>query len=620
MANRMKHPFVKSFGAAGPLVIVAPALAGLGLAVLTGIWTVEPAQADQVQTAVAGLRAHTEHLQAAGAMGSAKPSGAQPQEFALEQVVQRNLYAFIPSQCYTKTLDAAGKAHNPCYTCHVASRSPNFINDGEVQLSYDFVPSARTNRWSNLFVDWSNVMPAISTEDILSYVRQSNYFDEQGQIRLARLLSPPPKAWDIQDDGQWTGFIPDARFRFDAAGFDRLQDGGYTGWRAYAYYPLPGTFWPTNGSMGDAFIRLPEAFRHNEAGQLDLGVYQLNLAIVEALILQRDVVIEATDEVPLGVDLDRDATLSVTRTVRFISPSPAVRSMSYVGKAKLEQVAGRVHLAPGLFPEGTEFLHSVRYLDPTDQGLRMAARFKELRYARKAEWWTHERLSKRAQAEAEEKVDSPAEVRALGGDLERGVSNGQGWWYQGFIEDDSGALRPQTFEETAYCVGCHGGLGRTDDGIFSFGRRFGHDTLQRGWFHWSQRGLEGVPDLPIHGGTSTEYVTYLEENGAADEYRQNKEARVKFFDAQGQLKPEMKERLRRDISELLIPSRERALALDKAYRALVRTQRFSEGRDVVLGGALEAHRSVQPGEKTGLKAPLNPGWKETRFSPVPAEP
>jgi hypothetical protein len=538
---------------------------------------------------------------------------------ALKQVVQRNLYAFIPPQCYTKTIDAGGKAHNPCYTCHVGSQLPNFIDDGELQRGYDFAPGARQNRWSNLFVDWGSADRSSTTEEILQYVRQSNYFDAQGGIRLARQLTPPPKAWDQGDDGRWSGFIPDAHFRFDDAGFDRSPDGAYSGWRAYAYYPLPGTFWPTNGSMGDALVRLPAAFRQNEAGVFDAAIYRLNLAIVEALILRQDVLIEPVAEQSVGVDLNRDGRLGVARSIGFLRVGSGREQMSYVGKARLEQGRGSVHLAAGLFPEGTEFLHSVRYLDATDAGVGMAARFKELRYALKAEWWTGDRLEQRAREEAIDKVDSPAEMRALGGNIERGVSNGQGWWYQGFIEDDAGELRPQSFEETAYCVGCHGGVGRGDDGVFSFGRRLGPVTFQRGWFHWTDRGLQGVPDLPIHDGTSTEYVTYLEENGAADEFRQNDEAFAKFFDARGRLRPEMRQRLQRDISELLLPSGERAVALNRAYRALARTQRFTDGRDVVLGGARNVHRQVPIGEKTGVERPVTLGSAKARYArPVAA--
>src|SRR5688572_625391 len=75
-----------------------------------------------------------------------------PPELALKQIYTLNQSAFVPPQCYTKTLDAAGQAHNPCYTCHVESRAPNYINDPDVQLEYAFVPRARRNPWKNLFI------------------------------------------------------------------------------------------------------------------------------------------------------------------------------------------------------------------------------------------------------------------------------------------------------------------------------------------------------------------------------------------------------------------------------------------------------------------------------------
>jgi hypothetical protein len=570
----------------------------------------------------AGLPALALACVAAALAASALPARAQtpqaasrkapvpPAALPLDQMTQRNRDAFIPLQCYAQTVDAAGRAHNPCYTCHVGSKAPNFINDGELQLAYEFVPRARQNPWSNAFVDWSEPLTAEGRRELLGYVRRSNYFDERGEIRLASALASPPLAWDFEDDGRWAGYVPDVRFRFDAAGFDRLPDGGYTGWRAYAYYPLPGAFLPTNGSIGDALVRLPRSFRENAAGQFDAALYALNLAVLEALIRQRDVPIEPTPEQPLGIDLDQDGKLGSARAVRFRSEPGA---MSFVGHAGAEQRQGRVQLAAGLFPAGTEFLHTLRYLDPTERGVRLAARLKELRYARKADFWSAQRLDLRARLETEEKADSPAEVRALAGNIERGVFNGQGWWLQGFIEDAAGDLRPQSFEETAFCVGCHGGIGRTDDSIFSFGRRLGFEAPQHGWFHPSQHGLAGVPDPPVHGGSSSEYVTYLEENGAADDFRQNLEAQAKFFDAQGRLRPELRARLRKDIGELLLPSPERALALDQAYRALVRTQSFAAGRDVVLGGVKRAHRLVPAAEKTGVSRPVAAAEARTRF-------
>ena len=419
---------------------------------------------------------------------------AMPKGLALKQIYTVNGSAFVPPQCYTKTVDEGGQAHNPCYTCHVSSRAPNYIDDGDIQLEYAFVPRARKNNWRNLFVDWTEAIAKISDEQILAYVRGSNYFDSAREIILAKTLAHPPAEWDHGSDGAWRGFIPDARFDFDAQGFDRLPGGGYSGWRAFAYHPVPGTFFPTNGSTSDVLVRLPEAFRTNAAGAFDLGVYALNLAIVEAVVTRRSVRIEVTNEEAVGVDLDQNGRLERANEVRFSGEPAESPPMSFVGRARDEQRNGKVHLAVGLYPEGTEFLHSVRYLDPEGGRIRLAPRMKELRYAKKIEWWTYARLDKRARAEAVAKVDSPSELRNFGGDIERGVNNGQGWTFQGFIEDAGGALRPQSFEETVYCTGCHGGTGVTDDSIFSFSRRLGASAFQKGWYHWSQRGLEGLRD------------------------------------------------------------------------------------------------------------------------------
>jgi len=539
-----------------------------------------------------------------------------PARLALKQVVTVNVSAFIPPQCYTKTIDEGGKVHNPCYTCHVSSRAPNFINDPDIQLGYAFVPRARKNHWTNLLTDWTSRLSSITDEQILAYVRKSNYFDETGAIILARRLAQLPDDWDHKSDGKWSGYVPDARFRFDERGFDRQDGGGYTGWRAFAYYPLPGTFWPTNGSIGDVMIRLPPAFRQDSTGAFSLPVYEANLAVVEALVTRKDVPIDPTDEKLAGCDLDQNGAIGRATRVAYRAPDATRPStLCYAGDAGAALAAGKVHLGDGLYPEGTEFLHTVRYLDPTPEGIRMAARLKELRYAKKADWFTVAQLDKRAKVEAINKVDSPSELRSFGGDIERGVSNNQGWFFQGFIENAQGDLRPQTFEENVYCTGCHGGTGVTDDGIFSYSRRLGRSAFQGGFYHWSQRGLEGVADRPIHGGSSTEYVTYLELNGAGDEFRQNEEVRARFFDQQGNLIPRMKKKLREDVTTVLLPSPERALSLDKAYRLLVEEQTFRLGREIVLSGAREVvHRRVEEDQKTGVVTAVEPPWGTARLA------
>src|SRR5581483_11051544 len=170
------------------------------------------------------------------------------------------------------------------------------------------------------------------------------------------------------------GWRPDLDFArgFDAAGFAR--DG--SGWRAVRWKPFPGAFWPTNGSTDDVFVRLPEELRRDAAGLPSRAVYQTNLAILEAAIAadpdrpdaQLARTVEPIDERAGGIDLDRDGRLG-TATVVVGLPE------RYAGSAGVRVLRAQ-------YPLGTEFLHTVRYLDPDRPGFA-AARMKELRYMRK---------------------------------------------------------------------------------------------------------------------------------------------------------------------------------------------------------------------------------------------
>jgi len=397
--------------------------------------------------------------------------------------------------------------------------------------------------------------------------------------------------------------VPDARFQFDDEGFDRDPQGRLTGWRAFGYYPFPSTFWPTNGSTGDVLIRLPEVFRTGLDGKPDLRVYKTNLAIVESLLKETDIPIDPIEESQLGgVDLDKDGTIGTASRITYDWAPLKERFMWYVGRALEEQKAGRVHVAAGLFPEGTEFLQTVRYVHVDESGdNRLSPRMKELRYARKRRWVNYADLEQQAFAEVKEKVAFPDRLRTVRGNLELGVSNDQGWTYAGMIEDTQGELRPQTYEELVFCVGCHGGVGATRDGIFSFYRKFDPATAhRRGWYHWSQKGLRGTPER-IRSDGKPEYAFYLKTNGAGDEYRGNDEVLESFFDPDGQLKPERLERLRTDIATLLFASPQRAMVLNKAYWTIVRDQGFLAGRDATLVPMIQVHPILRPDQATGVK-------------------
>lgn len=549
------------------------------------------------------MRSGVALLALAGAIGLG-PAAADVGR-GLHDRVLTNPTAYIPAQCYTVTQDAPdGRVYNPCQTCHVRPRAPNFVNDVDLQQEYAFPETARENRWTNLFKDRRAAIAAVPDAEILAYARQGNYFDATGAIALAERLKTPPAAWDADGDGVWSGYTPDCRYDFDAEGFDRRPDGGLSGWRALAYAPLPGGFWPTNGSMDDVLIRLPALYRQNAAGEEDVAIYKINLAVVEALIQRRDVAIDPVEEGPLGVDLDKDGALGVAEKIAYDWAPLEGREMSYVGAAKAAQARGEAKLAAGLFPLGTEFLHSLYYLDLDENGaIAMAPRMKELRYSVKTRWQTYADLEEGALAEAKETEDFPDRFALFDGDAETGIGNGWGWRLQGFIEDETGALRPQSFEETVFCIGCHGGVGANDDSSLAFARKFPAESAPaRGWYHWRQKSLRGAPE-PIRADGRREMLRYLETAGAGDEYRANDEILSRFFDAEGRLDPARAAAFEHDLSELLFPSPERALALNKAYREIVREQSFILGRDAVVAPAQNVHRRLEAERPTGVETP-----------------
>ena len=356
-----------------------------------------------------------------------------------------NPTAFIPPQCYTKTVDDAGGVHNPCFTCHVRGRAPNAINDRDLQLSYAFPEAALTNPWTNLFEDRSARIAATGDADILAWIRQDNYHDRAGSIRLAETLRDPPPGWDVDDNGRWDGFVPDAYFRFDDEGYDVDPDGNRTGWRAFAYTPLPGSFSPASGSTDDVLIRLPEAYRQDRDGNPDWIAYAINLAIVEALIHHIDIAIAPVDEARYGVDLDKDGGIGTADHVAFDWAPLEGRNMAYVGRAGVLQAGVEAPLAAGLYPLGTQFLHTVRYVDVDDDtgAIRLSQRLKELRYMRKTSWQTYADLEEGALAEVKEAHDFPNRLPIFDGNAETGIANGVGWRLQAFIEDRDGGLRPR---------------------------------------------------------------------------------------------------------------------------------------------------------------------------------
>ncbi|MEM8711360.1 MAG: hypothetical protein AAGG01_10440, partial [Planctomycetota bacterium] len=320
-----------------------------------------------------------------------------------------NWEATVPAACYTKTEGLS----NPCWVCHTIGRVPNHLVDFRLQEEYAFSDVALTNHWSHLFEDRSEAEAQISDEEIIRWIQGDNY-------------SPLREALATAPADEYPGYRPDLDFEagFDEDGF--AVDG--SGWRALRYKPFPGTFWPTNGSTDDVFIRLPEAFRTRD-GRFDLEVAKTNVTILEAAIaadpLESDDnklrrVIEPINETSVAVDLDRDGRAA--GVVTEIRGLPA----HYVGDASAVPVERYVH------PAGVEYLHTVRYVDP-DSPTGHSRRMKELRWSRKDRVLDHWANLQAYRSEDDDK--DKGLVPVFTGSPEIGLQNDFGWRLQGFIED-----------------------------------------------------------------------------------------------------------------------------------------------------------------------------------------
>lgn len=476
-----------------------------------------------------------------------------------------NLEATVPPQCYTAT---AGTA-NPCWTCHNSSVYPNQMHDVELQEEYAFSDVAMTNRWSNLFVDRSAEISAISDKEILQWVKTDNYTALRNHLEKRK---------------DYEGYVPDLDFwkGFDNEGF--AIDG--SGWRAFTYKPWPGTFWPTNGSTDDVMIRLPEAFRKLD-GKYNHEIYKANLSILEAAIAagpdagknaQLTYEVEPLNEALIQADLNGDGRIAgVVRTIKGL---PA----KYLGDAAFHEVKRYI------YPKGTEYLHSVRYLDPTRSSM-MATRMKELRYSKKVAYLDDNAITMKYEEEYNDKEEGT--MPFFSGSPRVGLQNGYGWQLQGFIEDESGLLRLQTHEEQWFCMGCHSAVGATVDHTFSLPRKV------PGKAGWAYQDIRGMKDVPQQGHEMGEIATYFERVGGGDEFRANDEVLARFFGENGQPRHDLIKEASvdgsKDIRYLIMPSKERALQLNKAYKALVEAQAFEKGRDALIAPPKNVHQRIENG-------------------------
>lgn len=510
-----------------------------------------------VQEAHAGDSTSQQDLAASTTEAPYKPGDEIPAIAYLEHNERYNPESVIPPQCYTKT----DGVNNPCYVCHQTSldaNNPNIMNDGGLQGNYEFSDVGLTNSWKNLFKDRTEAIKAISDEEIQSWVNADNYSEWLKSLD-SQPSTAPAQAMRIANLA-----YPDQAF--DQDGF--AKDGSH--WVSYNYKPFPSAFWPTNGSTGDAMIRLPAAFRELN-GQYSKAVYLANLALVEMAIKQLpQLSLAELNESEVGVDLDGDGIVSKASVIQARE--------TYVGDASSIQVAYM------LYPESTEFLHTVRYVGVGDQGeIYNAPRMKEVRYMRKNKFLSAAHLKGSYFLEAKEKhLEQMPQTVDLG---KRGIDNRFGWTINAYIEDKNGALRQQVHQELAFCNGCHKTVGSTIDQVFSFARKV---EGARGWGYIN---LKAIKDVPNQGETQGEFLTYFSRVKGGDEFRQNTEMLSRWFKADGEVDSDKVQAVG-SIYELITPSAERAWALNKSYRLIVDEQSYIYGRDAVLAPAANVLETV----------------------------
>lgn len=486
-----------------------------------------------------------------------------------------NLESTIPPQCYTRT----EQKHNPCYVCHQAYPSAkgaeyrmNKLDDAALQGTYLFSDVGENNHWSNLFVDRRHYVDQISDATILKYIDQDNY-------------SPLEKSLTALG---WKGFMPDLTdYAYPQKAFEKnglARDGSH--WVTFNYKPFPSTFWPTNGSTDDVAIRLPPEF-HSHQGHYDASIYWLNLAQVEMTIKSLvSIDVPAFDEVAYQIDIDGDGLLDKNTRVM-------TTRHHYWGDAQ------KIQVIPQQFPQGTEFLHSVRYVGvAADDQIVTPPRMKELRYMKKIRSLTESELDNRYRRERKEKRDLELPYFVNHGEL--GMENNFGWLLTAFIEDNQGQLRPQSTEETTACMGCHSSVGSTIDQTFAFARKVTGTT------GWGYLNLHAMFDAPSVSSERPEILEYFTRVGGGDEFRQNPEMRERWFQADGRVDEHAVTQA--DVYQLITPSRERALKLNKAYTHIVRTQSFALGRDASWIPAKNVYQKISLSQ-----APIEPmhrlvGW------------
>ncbi len=379
----------------------------------------------------------------------------------------------IPIQCWVETNYGSQNACKYCHTNYLSDiKHGNSFPIAEDQILYNFAsPNLNKINWKNVIspqeinerLEKENIkVPEPNDPENLIYIRKNNW-------KIAFLMARPygDDSWNnVSNAGSVFQLFPalnpedllpftkneptdiERHGHIDREGFVKNKYDDYTGWRAVNFFPYA-IFTPLTGSVSGIYIRLPKVFM-TKNGITDIEIYKKNLDLLEKNIKN-----ESTD------------------------------SKYYYGDAS------NISIKKGFYPVGTEFAHTLHYVDLNADGEvgtyldglyenaqkdyefpgTRSKRVKEIRYMYK---WKDVDLDDIA-----EKEDEGEEIPKIIGQEGKGwIENGAGWILSAYIENRKGGLRPQTTEELLQCKGCHSSVGNTVDAVWSFQRKLPGDL---GW-------------------------------------------------------------------------------------------------------------------------------------------
>lgn len=508
----------------------------------------------------------------------------------------KNPTAYIPLECYTDTGKAkTGEAFaNPCYVCHNAGNTPvDNAGDWENQINWLRFP-ANDNPWLNAVAPEKTIEKPLSngkkwTEldeinnqvkdnkenkiiKIDDWIKQNNWEDAYNNevyigsdnpfgLGKYKLDIPPLYKWDSNNNRfVKTNYIDNEGFIYSSE--NEHTNNTNTWWRAYDWKHFPG-FFPTNGRLDSAMIRLPEVFR-KENGQYNKEIYKINLAILECAVKQ---LTENCEVEPLDTNLLDRYGINYTTTNSTIIfnqvPNKYIGDASNIDVWQIKSDGTKV----GLYPVGTELAHPIYYIDPDwESRPDLAAKtghLKEFRYMKKL---AMPDINVGGEEE-EENIDYfPYDNGLMPNDPET-------WLMGGWIEDKDGKLRPQSEEEMAFCMACHGAISGTVDSTFTYWRKltgstgwkdtdYGYNKDVKDIKYWAEK-LNQIEDenASVYLGKIAgkydpkdygEYQLYFTMTNGIDHFRSNKEGicRILGYDTYDQSNDNCKKTTSQKIEEL----------------------------------------------------------------------